>query len=971
MFLRYFFISFSLLFSQFDWDTNGVPVRQGIHIEWQRTGDNGNNGEMIFAWSDTRSGGRDIYAKKIDSDGNDLWNSEGVPIVVADGRQEDPILVSDDNGGAFVIWVDYRDEPESGDIYAQHINSDGEVSWGIEGVGLTTVQGKQVSPNMCKDGLGGAFVIWNDKSASILGYTYGTHLTTDANEIIAPGLGVPLITSDSEHAGVSIEVASEGSAIMVWADDKNLDDSDLDIYGQRIIYSEIDNVLVIDWTSDSEGGIVISDSQGVQQYAKVTYYNEESSIIVWEDRRNNPNAGDVYGQFITMDGVLYNDEGIVICDDQAPQIKPRVKASPNGAHVVWEDKRNNVSDIYAQFLTLENGVEWLDDGLSVCSAVGAQDQPRLTTDPYGGAYYVWMDERYNSFPETEIFIQHFDVEGNASFTNDGLSVSSAPQYQFNPLVRSDGNNGALVVWGDMRSGSIGLYAQHLLSSTQSVSFEENGREFYFGIDGNGLGAKSLYLGDNQNLLYWEDRRLGVIADLTYGQRVYSGWEDIQEPNGLKLSNNSYQTNPLVEKLGENLFLGFGQALGDVNIFYQLLDNDLNILGDSNGSSVYESDTPQSNFSLHYASDGYLYLAFSDARNFIDKDIYIQKYSEEGNAQFSDVLVVENSFADDNINFITELNESELLVGYDTGSFAGTRSYVVLVNSDGILEESWLDEGGDIVGKRISSDENDQFIKGYAKSNDKVLIIWKDQRAGNADIYGQILDFEGNLLLETDGLAIASGDNDQQNPTISFNSVENEFMVCWEDFNGIDFNVFCKAIDDQSLELSDVITLCDDPANQKSPDVYSSIDGSYIFAWEDSRNSVTSDIFYQQLKNGNFQHASNGIVLCDADFNQKKPQIDLYDEIDNKYIIFWDDLRSSGKEDLTNIYVQSVTLSFDDSCTVGDLNEDGIINVIDIVNLVNYVLGIGNLTNLCAADLNADDVINVLDVVNLVNLILDL
>jgi len=70
-------------------------------------------------------------------------------------------------------------------------------------------------------------------------------------------------------------------------------------------------------------------------------------------------------------------------------------------------------------------------------------------------------------------------------------------------------------------------------------------------------------------------------------------------------------------------------------------------------------------------------------------------------------------------------------------------------------------------------------------------------------------------------------------------------------------------------------------------------------------------------------------------------------------------------------VQSVTLSFDDSCTVGDLNEDGIINVIDIVNLVNYVLGIGNLTNLCAADLNADDVINVLDVVNLVNLILDL
>ena len=199
MFFRYLLLCFSLslVFPQFDWDDNGVSVRQGIHIEWQRTGDNGNSEEMIFAWSDTRFGGRDIYAKKIDSEGNDLWNSEGVPIVVAPGRQEDPILVSDDNGGAYIIWVDYRNEPESGDIYAQHINSDGEFSWGIQGTPLTTVQGKQVSPNMCKDGLGGAFVIWNDQSASTLGYTYGTHLTTNIIDIVAQGEGVALISSDS------------------------------------------------------------------------------------------------------------------------------------------------------------------------------------------------------------------------------------------------------------------------------------------------------------------------------------------------------------------------------------------------------------------------------------------------------------------------------------------------------------------------------------------------------------------------------------------------------------------------------------------------------------------------------------------------------------------------------------------------------------------------------------------------------
>ena len=97
---------------------------------------------------------------------------------------------------------------------------------------------------------------------------------------------------------------------------------------------------------------------------------------------------------------------------------------------------------------------------------------------------------------------------------------------------------------------------------------------------------------------------------------------------------------------------------------------------------------------------------------------------------------------------------------------------------------------------------------------------------------------------------------------------------------------------------------------------------------------------------------------------------MYSETDNKYIIYWDDLRSSGKEDLTNIYVQSVTLSLDDSCDLGDVNGDGILNVIDIVNLVNHVLSIAVLDDLCPADLNADGAIDVIDVVNLVNAILN-
>ena len=61
----------------------------------------------------------------------------------------------------------------------------------------------------------------------------------------------------------------------------------------------------------------------------------------------------------------------------------------------------------------------------------------------------------------------------------------------------------------------------------------------------------------------------------------------------------------------------------------------------------------------------------------------------------------------------------------------------------------------------------------------------------------------------------------------------------------------------------------------------------------------------------------------------------------------------------------------DLCTLGDVSLDGIINVIDIVTLVNYIFGVGSFNDeqLCAGDLNGDGIINVIDIVNVVNIIL--
>ena len=54
--------------------------------------------------------------------------------------------------------------------------------------------------------------------------------------------------------------------------------------------------------------------------------------------------------------------------------------------------------------------------------------------------------------------------------------------------------------------------------------------------------------------------------------------------------------------------------------------------------------------------------------------------------------------------------------------------------------------------------------------------------------------------------------------------------------------------------------------------------------------------------------------------------------------------------------------------VGDINEDGLINVVDIVAIIDIILNTGEYNYL--SDLNEDGLINVVDIVGLVSLILD-
>ena len=85
--------------------------------------------------------------------------------------------------------------------------------------------------------------------------------------------------------------------------------------------------------------------------------------------------------------------------------------------------------------------------------------------------------------------------------------------------------------------------------------------------------------------------------------------------------------------------------------------------------------------------------------------------------------------------------------------------------------------------------------------------------------------------------------------------------------------------------------------------------------------------------------------------------------------------SSGN---TNNFIQQLLdecgdLCIDGGCTTaaGDVNEDGILDILDLITLVNHILGSSTLADcaLEAADINADGIEDILDLITLVNTIL--
>lgn len=115
------------------------------------------------------------------------WNLDPTvrnPICRNDSNQSHPAMCRDGRGGAIIAWEDLFQNTTTPYIYVQRIDDRGVTLWHGNGFVLTTcIKDKQHAPVICSDGACGAIVAWFEDTAAIRGVRqiYAMHIDSNGN----------------------------------------------------------------------------------------------------------------------------------------------------------------------------------------------------------------------------------------------------------------------------------------------------------------------------------------------------------------------------------------------------------------------------------------------------------------------------------------------------------------------------------------------------------------------------------------------------------------------------------------------------------------------------------------------------------------------------------------------------------------------------------------------------------------------
>ncbi|MCE5198692.1 MAG: hypothetical protein ABFD54_02340 [Armatimonadota bacterium] len=595
-------------------------------------------------------------------------------------------------------------------------------------------------------------------------------------------------------------------------------------------------------------------------------------LAVWQDTRSQ-NGSDIFGCRLGPNGEVLDNMGISISTVNGDQIDPSVAWNGQEYLVVWTDKRESLSHIYAARVRPTGEV--LDPGgILLSGTVANQIAPKVASDT-SGCLVVWQDTRGSSNDIYGCAVSSVGIVGRI------YGIVTHADNEESPALAYNGSS-YMVIWRDYRNSDstdtdiygcrvsklgIRMTADALISSAGSTA----------GAAGAQLNPRICAIGTSF-MAVWEDMRVNKINKDIYGARInYAG--TLVDKSGIAICTASGDDEmPCVAYDGSKLLVSW-RSRSDRYVKATRMSIEGGIL---DPVSIKVSGTTAGSTGIGVAAISGKFAVGWGTLNASNTDAVAAAITDSGS-------VVNKGGTTISIGLD---NEQDYSVVFDGNVYTVVWSQPVSgVNKILGAQISASGEPLNEVPVNITSElAGNQIQPSIAWNGSKYLVVWSGSETYTEtarDIRGYLLDSSLNTI-STETIPICTNDEDQVHPCATSNN--NNFIVLWED---IQTNTTPYTRDIYGAIISSTGTI---PAsmsvntkagNQLNPRVAS--DGTNYFAvWEDYRNGTStgsSEIYGISITSAGVVQNTTGILFPATSINQTVPDVCFGG---GNYFVTWSD-----------------------------------------------------------------------------------
>lgn len=433
---------------------------------------------------------------------------------------------------------------------------------------------------------------------------------------------------------------------------------------------------------------------------------------------------------------------------------------------------------------------------------------------------------------------------HAEWIYDGSPVSQEAGHQILSAVVADAEGSIFVVFVDDRdqpTNQSDVYVQ-LVDANGNMRWTANGKPVA-DTAANEQGAVALPDGAGGVFIAWTNSGTGTQD--VYAQRLSASGSYQWGHGGVPVCTaaDSQQDIRLVSDDNDGVFVAWRDYRKEVNgeIYAQRLNASGSPVWKADGTVMSAGNTGFSGLQMIQDGAGGAIVAAS-WRPISEDDIYAQRFDRNGVPQWGSGVPISDEPGDQLLDGLVDDSMGGAIAVWRDDTAGNDDIYAQRVDASG--NKMWTTEG-----VPVCTDAGEQFVGDVEPDGaGGVFVVWTDQRNADDDIYGQRLSAGGIPLWTGNGHPICAEAGNQMDPTAIYDG-SGGYILAWMDSRIALYDLYAQRINGTGYALWAAggvpVTLA---ANwQSDPRIASDGNGGGVVLWEDKRTGQEIDLFAQRLE----------------------------------------------------------------------------------------------------------------------------